>query len=93
MISSSWACAFASPPTTMAIGMEAAGAGSGDVAPPKNTTLRHEMPVFERISSRLHSFTSFQMKPDLPGKSPPVPKDKVVANAASRMPKLVLEEV
>lgn len=83
MISPGWACAFASPPAAMALAMAAAGAGGGDVAPPKNATLRREMSVFERRASRLRSFTSFQKAPDLPGTSPPVPKDKAAAKAAA----------
>ena len=51
------------------------------------------MPIFERRSSRLHSFTSFQKAPDFLGKSPPIPKDKGVAKESSEMPKLVLAEV
>ena len=41
------------------------------------------MPIFERRSSRLRSFTSFQKEPNLPGKSQPLPKDKAAVKATT----------
>ncbi|XP_057852146.2 BEACH domain-containing protein C2 isoform X2 [Cryptomeria japonica] len=81
-ISPGWAAAFASPPAAMALAMAAAGAG-GEVIPSKNTPLKRETSVFERKTSKLRSFYSFQTAPDSPGRSQPVPKDKAGAKAAA----------
>ncbi|KAH9311229.1 hypothetical protein KI387_026264, partial [Taxus chinensis] len=82
LISPGWAAAFASPPAAMALAMAAAGAG-GEVIPPKNTHTKRETSVFERKTSKLRSFYSFQTAPDSPGRSQPAPKDKASAKAAA----------
>ncbi|XP_047315623.1 BEACH domain-containing protein C2 [Impatiens glandulifera] len=82
MISPSWAAAFASPPSAMALAMIAAGAAGGDPPTIVNAAqLKRDTSLLERKTTRLHTFSSFQ-KP-LDSKSPPVPRDKAAAKAAA----------
>lgn len=82
MISPGWSAAFASPPAAMALAMMAAGAGGGEtVIPTKNTSARHDRSSFERKTTRSLTFSNFQRLPDIPNKSPPIPKDKAAARA------------
>lgn len=84
MISPGWAAAFASPPAAMGLAMVAAGASGGEVVPPvKNTPLKRDTSLFERKTSRLQTFSSFQKAPDPTNKSVPAPKDKAAAKAAA----------
>ncbi|KAK9143642.1 hypothetical protein Syun_013042 [Stephania yunnanensis] len=94
MISPEWAAAFASPPAAMALAMIAAGAGGGEtVTPVRKTQLRRDSSMFERKTTRLHTFSSFQKPLDTPStfqkrvetpnKSPAPPKDKAAAKAAA----------
>ncbi|KAK9103505.1 hypothetical protein Sjap_020759 [Stephania japonica] len=94
MISPEWAAAFASPPAAMALAMIAAGAGGGEIVTTvRKTQLRRDSSMFERKSTRLHTFSSFQkpletpstfQKPlETPNKSLAPPKDKAAAKAAA----------
>lgn len=84
MISPGWAAAFASPPAAMGLAMVAAGASGGEVVPPvKNTPLKRDTSLFERKTTRLQTFSSFQKPPDPTNKSVPAPKDKAAAKAAA----------
>ncbi|ONK64076.1 uncharacterized protein A4U43_C07F21840 [Asparagus officinalis] len=84
MISPGWSAAFASPPASMALAMMAAGAGGGEtMIPSKSTQVRRDAPTVERKTARSYSFVNFQRPPDVPNKSPPVPKDKAAAKAVA----------
>ncbi|XP_061339623.1 BEACH domain-containing protein C2 isoform X2 [Gastrolobium bilobum] len=84
MISPAWAAAFASPPAAMALAMVAAGTSGGESqARSKTSHLRRDTSLLERKQTKLHTFSSFQKPPEVPNKTPPLPKDKAAAKAAA----------
>lgn len=84
MISPSWAAAFASPPSAMALAMIAAGASGGENPVPTMTAqLKRDSSLLERKTARLHTFSSFQKAVDSPNRSSALPKDRAAAKAAA----------
>ncbi|KAF8108563.1 hypothetical protein N665_0108s0096 [Sinapis alba] len=88
MISPEWAAAFASPPSSMALAMVAAGAAGWEApvppSPPAPPALRRDTSLLERKTTKLQTFSSFQEplqapKDDTPGR----PRDKAAAKAAA----------
>lgn len=76
MISPAWAAAFASPPAAMALAMAAAGVGGGEAS----HRIRNSE-TFDRRSSRLLSFATFQKPSEAP--TTPTPLDKAATKAAA----------